>query len=161
MTVSEYNICVDNYSDGVYRFILKNYKDGEGSKDVVQEAFARLWEKRENVVFDKAKTYIFTTAYHAMIDMIRKDKNVTRFADHHENRITVENDFSDLNEVLTSALDSIPEIQRTVVLLRDYEGYSYKEIGEIANLNEPQVKVYIFRARIALKQYIGSLDHVI
>jgi RNA polymerase sigma-70 factor (ECF subfamily) len=46
-------------------------------------------------------------------------------------------------------------------MLRDYEGYSYEEIGEILQLNESQVKVYIFRARTYLKQYIGSLDLVI
>nr|NQU90454.1 RNA polymerase sigma factor [Bacteroidota bacterium] len=161
MTVSEYNACVDKYADGVYRFILKNYRDVEGSKDVVQETFTRLWDKRKDVFYEKAKTYIFTTAYHAMIDMIRKEKNSARFSDDHENKLTVENSFSDLNEILHDALNRLPEIQRTVVLLRDYEGYAYKEIGEITNLNEAQVKVYIFRARNALKQFIGSLDHVI
>jgi RNA polymerase sigma-70 factor (ECF subfamily) len=45
--------------------------------------------------------------------------------------------------------------------LRDYEGYSYEEIGEITGLNESQVKVYIYRARLALKQYIGSLENVL
>jgi DNA-directed RNA polymerase specialized sigma24 family protein len=47
------------------------------------------------------------------------------------------------------------------VMLRDYEGYSYQEIGEITGLNESQVKVYIYRARTFLKNYIGSLDAVI
>jgi RNA polymerase sigma-70 factor (ECF subfamily) len=46
-------------------------------------------------------------------------------------------------------------------MLRDYEGYAYQEIGEITGLNESQVKVYIFRARAALKKYIVSLDMVI
>jgi len=47
------------------------------------------------------------------------------------------------------------------VLLRDYEGYAYNEIGEITKLNESQVKVYIFRARQFLKQYIQQLDKVL
>jgi len=55
----------------------------------------------------------------------------------------------------------LPEIQRSVVLLRDYEGYSYNEIAEITGLSESQVKVYIFRARTFLKNYIGSLEIVI
>ena len=55
----------------------------------------------------------------------------------------------------------MPEIQRSVVMLRDYEGYSYDEIGEICNLNESQVKVYIYRARLFLKEYIGSMERVI
>jgi len=46
-------------------------------------------------------------------------------------------------------------------LLRDYEGYSYEEIGEMLNLSESQVKVYIFRARQSLKEYLISIHHLI
>jgi len=48
-----------------------------------------------------------------------------------------------------------------VVLLRDYEGYNYLEIAEITSLNESQVKVYIFRARQALKEYIRKIEIVL
>ncbi|MEA3444640.1 MAG: sigma factor-like helix-turn-helix DNA-binding protein, partial [Bacteroidota bacterium] len=51
--------------------------------------------------------------------------------------------------------------QRSVVVLRDYEGYSYKEIAEITELSESQVKVYIYRARLFLKNYIGSTEAVV
>ncbi|HPS13853.1 MAG TPA: sigma factor-like helix-turn-helix DNA-binding protein, partial [Prolixibacteraceae bacterium] len=44
---------------------------------------------------------------------------------------------------------------------RDYEGYSYEEIGDITGLNESQVKVYIYRARVFLKNYIGQIERVI
>ncbi len=161
MTVSEYNRCVDLFSDGVYRFILKNIRDNDSAQDIVQESFVRLWVKRSSVGFAKAKTYIFTTAYHAMIDVIRKNKRNTEYSEQYENVLTVDNQFSDLTEILNEALEKLPDIQRTVITLRDYEGYSYKEIGEITDLNEPQVKVYIYRARMFLKQYIGSLDRVI
>jgi RNA polymerase sigma-70 factor (ECF subfamily) len=161
MTVSEYNTCVDDFSDGVYRFILKNIKDDERSKDIVQESFVRLWDKRATVVYAKARSYIFTTAYHILIDEVRKNKYNTAYSTHYDNVLTVENQYSDLQEILNEALEKLPVIQRTVILLRDYEGYSYQEIGEICELNESQVKVYIFRARVFLKQYIGSLDRVI
>ena len=69
--------------------------------------------------------------------------------------------YSDLNEILNNAVEKLPKIQKSVILLRDYEGYSYSEIGDITNLNESQVKVYIYRARLFLKNYIGSLDTVI
>ncbi|MCK5078762.1 MAG: RNA polymerase sigma factor, partial [Bacteroidales bacterium] len=59
------------------------------------------------------------------------------------------------------ALAKLNEVQRSVVLLRDYEGYSYHEIGEITGLNESQVKVYLYRARVYLKNYIVSPEHVI
>ena len=69
--------------------------------------------------------------------------------------------YSDLSEILNDAVKLLPEIQRTVVLLRDYEGYSYKEIGDITELSEAQVKVYIYRARIFLKNYIGKMEVVV
>ncbi|MGW8317356.1 MAG: RNA polymerase sigma factor, partial [Bacteroidales bacterium] len=69
--------------------------------------------------------------------------------------------YSDLQEILERALENLPGDQRAVVMLRDYEGYAYREIAEITGLNESQVKVYIYRARVYLKNYIGSLEKVI
>lgn len=160
MTIAEYNLCADQYSDGVYRFILKNIKDENSAQDIVQESYTRMWEKVKTVTFEKARSYLFTTAYHTMIDVIRKEKRMTRMEESHNNLNTTENQYSDLKEVLNEAVSRLPEIQRSVVLLRDYEGYSYEEIGEITGLNESQVKVYIFRARTFLKQYLVSLDKV-
>jgi RNA polymerase sigma factor (sigma-70 family) len=161
MTVSEYNKCVEAFSDGVYRFILKNIKDEDKAKDTVQDSFEKMWIRAKDISFDKARSYLFTTAYHTMIDSIRKDSKQSLLQPAHENIITCNNDYSDLKEVLDEAVEKLPEIQRSVLLLRDYEGYSYEEIGEITNLSESQVKVYIFRARTFLKNYIGSLETVI
>jgi len=161
MTVSEYNTSVDKFSDGIFRFILKNIRDEENSKDIVQESFLRLWERRQNVTFDKVKTYLFTTAYHLMIDMIRRGKNKSTYENQYYDKEITATEFSDLGEILEKAVNQLPEIQKTAVLLRDYEGYSYQEIGEITGLNESQVKVYIYRARMFLKQYIGSMERVI
>ncbi|MCF8366271.1 MAG: RNA polymerase sigma factor [Bacteroidales bacterium] len=161
MTIKEYNKTVDLFADGVFRFILKNLGDSESANDIVQEAFVRMWDKHNAVEFEKAKTYLFTSAYHIMIDMIRKEKNKKKYSEIAGHERFVNNDFSDLSEILGRAVARLPEIQRTVVMLRDYEGYSYEEIGNITNLNESQVKVYIYRARKTLKQYIGSMDVVI
>ncbi|MBK6410281.1 MAG: RNA polymerase sigma factor [Flavobacteriales bacterium] len=68
---------------------------------------------------------------------------------------------TDLKEVLDAALATLPELQRSVVLLRDLEGYSYEEIAELTQLNITQVKVYIYRGRTALKDYIGNLENVL
>jgi RNA polymerase sigma factor (sigma-70 family) len=161
MTVSEYNSCAEQYSDGVYRFILKNIKDNDTARDIVQESYVKMWEKVKDISFEKAKSYLFTTAYHTMIDHIRKNQRLTTMEGTYESQYHDHNTFNDLKQVIDDAVSKLPEIQRTVVLLRDYEGYAYDEIGEITGLNESQVKVYIFRARTFLKQYIGSLDLVI
>ena len=96
-----------------------------------------------------------------MIDHIRKNQRLSSIDGNYESKYHDHNSFNDLKEVINEAVSRLPEIQRTVILLRDYEGYAYEEIGEITGLNESQVKVYIFRARSFLKQYIGSLDLVI
>lgn len=161
MTVAEYNSCADLYSDGVYRFILKNIKDDDTANDIVQESFVRMWERVKEISFEKAKSYLFTTAYHTMIDQIRRSKRYSEMDGTYESELQSSNSFNDLKEVIDEAVAKLPEIQRTVILLRDYEGYAYDEIGEITGLNESQVKVYIFRARTFLKQYIGKLDLVV
>jgi len=161
MTVEEYNNCVEDYADGLYRFILNNIKDEEKANDIVQDSFEKLWKKVDDVNYIKAKSYLFSTAYHTMIDGIRKYKRIEDFSHVKQELHSHNEQYSDLQEILHKALGKLTEIQRTVILLRDYEGYSYGEIGEITGLNESQVKVYIYRARVFLKNYIGSLQAVI
>lgn len=67
----------------------------------------------------------------------------------------------DLKEILDAGLATLPEVQRSVVLLRDLEGYTYEEIAELTGLNLTQVKVYIYRGRNTLKEYIGKLEVVL
>lgn len=161
MTAKEYNICVDKFADGLYRFALKMLTDVDRANDVVQDCFERLWIKHENVDYAKAKSYLFTSAYHASIDIIRLNSRSTSMDSVPEEPLSINSGYSDLQEILHEALKKLPEIQRSVILLRDYEGYSYQEIQEITGLNESQVKVYIYRARLTLKQYIGHLETVI
>jgi RNA polymerase sigma factor (sigma-70 family) len=161
MTLNEYNNCVDAYSDGIYRFILKNIRDEDKAKDVVQETYIKLWNKVDEVSGEKVKSYLFTTAYRTMIDMIRKDKRITDFEQVDERDFLHNNQYSDVKETLDKVIDLLPEKQKTVILLRDYEGYSYQEIAEIAGLNESQVKVYIYRARVFLKEKLKSIDLLI
>lgn len=161
MTTAEYNQCVDAYADGVYRFILKNIRDEEKARDIVQDSFEKMWIKVEEISFEKGRSYLFTTAYHTMIDSIRRDSRLTSLEDDYMSDQAYSNDYSGLKEILEKAVMKLPDIQRSVIMLRDYEGYSYQEIGEITGLNESQVKVYIYRARTFLKNYIGSMDVLI
>lgn len=163
MTVSEYNKTVELHSDGLYRFLLKNVKDSEKARDLVQETYTKLWLKVEEVSFEKSKSYLFTAGYHTMIDQMRREKrHVDYTVNEMKTGMTSSNrQYSDLSEVLNEALDRLPEIQKSVILLRDYEGYSYEEIEKITGLNESQVKVYIYRGRVALKEYIGKAENVI
>lgn len=161
MTVKEYNICVKNYADSVFRFIYKNIKDEEKAKDIVQDTFVKMWVKVDDIIVEKAKSYLFTAAYNTMIDAIRKDKYKANYEDHYDDYLTTNNTFNDLKEIIHLAFSKLNETQRSVVMLRDYEGYSYDEIGKITGLNESQVKVYIYRARLSMKKFIGSYENVV
>jgi RNA polymerase sigma-70 factor (ECF subfamily) len=161
MTEREYNKCVDEYADGVYRFILKNLQHEEDARDIVQSAFEKMWINREKVVQATGKSYLFTIAYHQMIDHIRKSK-----------RVQLQDDFSqDIREEravspgskreLEAALQRLTPLQKSLILLKDYEGYSYDEIGKITALNASQVKVYLHRARILLRDIVGSPENIL
>jgi len=161
MTTREYNNCVDNYADAIYRFVLKHIKNVDAAKDIVQETFAKVWVKRDGIDFSKARSYFFTTAHHTLIDLVRKERFMDDELriDKERNQTPIKN--MDLQSQLNDALDQLPDIQRTVVLLRDYEGYAYDEIGEITDLSESQVKVYIFRARKRLQEILVSIEAVL
>ncbi len=161
MTVKEYNRSVEEYADALYRFIRADLKDGERANDIVQDSYEKLWHHVAEIEFSVVKSWLFTTAYHAMIDIIRKEKRLIPLEPDIEREMIWEPQYSDLNEILHQALERLPEQQRTSVLLRDYEGYSYKEISEITGQTEASVKINIYRARIALKNYIGKIETVI
>ena len=160
MTEQDYNNCVDEHSNGVYRFIVKNIRSTQDAEDIVQSAYEKLWVNRERVTTLKAKSYLYTVAYHQMIDVIRK-----------ENKKPTTNEFIDVDQVthqtsselkqnLLSTIHQLNPTQKSLVLLKDYEGYSYQEIGEIMNLSESQVKVYLHRARLFLKTKLLELEKV-
>jgi len=162
MTEQQYNECVNLYADNVYRFIVKNLRHEEDARDIVQSSFEKMWLNRKAVENEKSKSYLFTVAYNQMIDHIRKVK-----------RISLTDEFSDtsrgvhyqpavnIQKILGEALNRLNETQRSLVMLKDYEGYNYDEIGKITGLNESQVKVYLHRARITLRNYLGSRENVV
>lgn len=161
MTEIEYNQTVRDHADHVYRFILKNLRHEEDARDVVQSAFEKMWMNRDTVDGLKAKSFLFTVAYNQMIDHIRKVKRVTLKEEFNEEIRVVDKPAHNTKKVLDEALARLSETQRTLVLLKDYEGYSYEEIGQITGLNESQVKVYLHRARIQLKNYLVKPENVI
>ncbi|HEX2920406.1 MAG TPA: RNA polymerase sigma factor [Bacteroidales bacterium] len=161
MTTGEYNRAVDEYADPVYRFILGNIKDEHRADDIVQDSYEKLWMHVTEIEFVCAKKWLFSTAYNTMIDIIRKEKRLSGLEDISNDTLIYNSGYSDLNEILHAALEKLPAIQKTCVLLRDYEGYSYKEIGEITGQTEANVKITIYRGRIALKNYIGSIESIL
>lgn len=161
MTERDYNDCVTRYADNVYRFILKNLRHEEDAQDVVQSAFEKMWRNRENIDAATARSYLFTVAHNQMIDHLRKVKRISLKEEFSEQDKVSDQQHQDLKKVLNEALNRLNETQRSLVMLKDYEGYSYEEIGKIMGLSESQVKVYLHRARVQLKNFLVKPENVI
>lgn len=156
MTTAEYNKCVKEFSDGIYRFLLKNLSNEMEAQDIVQNTFEKLWLHKEEVFFEKAKSYLFTVAYRNMIDYTRRQK----FVGSQENLPEKgDNSFPyqlETRELLNRGLAQLSDIQRTLILLRDYEGYNYDEMATMTDLSSAQVKVYLYRGRKKLQAYLSG-----
>ena len=153
MTTSEYNECVELYANSALRLVVKTMRHRTDAEDIVQNTFEVLWKNIAQVSFEKAKSYLFTVAYRQSIDYLRRNKRLTYVEEFSHESSTAPDHYAnnELQEQLHFALNQLGEVQRTAILLRDYEGYAYHEIGEIMHLNESQVKVYIFRGRQKLQ----------
>ena len=156
MDLTAYNRCVDAHSDALFRFALKHLRDRDNAKDIVQDSFLRLWLKLDTVDENKCRSYLFTTAHNLIVDRSRRRKYVTRYANGHENILVTYQPKPCLKYELDRLLNTLPPIQRSLVLLRDLEGFAYQEIADMTGLDMTQVKVYLFRARKALQGLIGE-----
>jgi RNA polymerase sigma factor (sigma-70 family) len=152
----EYNIAVKMYSGRLFRFISKNLRQNEDARDIVQDSFEKLWEYRSKVEFEKSRSWLFTTAYNRMLNLVKKQKRID-LVDEWTNESGVTDRQFETKDLVDKCLARLPELQRSILLLRDLEGYDYREIGEILNLSESQVKVYLFRARLKIKEHIKDL----
>jgi RNA polymerase sigma-70 factor (ECF subfamily) len=133
----------------------------EDAQDVVQSAFEKMWKNHQDVKIETAKAYLFTVAYNQMIDHIRKNKRMTLVDEFSESSKIGWSRQTNLKKELDHALQQLTPLQKSLILLKDYEGYSYEEIGKITSLNASQVKVYLHRARLQLKEYIGKIENLI
>ena len=156
MTREEYNNNIQFWSGNVLRFAVWSCGDRMRSEDAVQEAFAKLWEQRNDVTVEKGLGYLLTVARHYLIDRFKHDTVIAKA--HEELAATTETNtgsqHDEMSDEMLRALQSLPEIQRSVIQLRDVEGYSYKEIASLLSLSNQQVQVYLFRARTNLKKQL-------
>ena len=161
MTVQQYNQCVNDFADRLYRFALKNVADADLAQDFVQDAFERLWVKIDSVDFNCVKSYLFRTVVNLQIDRVRRQKLQHLHLSNLKEPIEGPAIDHDVQKLIDEGVAQLTEIQRLVITLRDFEGYSYQEIADLTDLTADQVKVYIFRARRFLRQYIGKMEVLI
>ena len=162
MKRKEYNIVIKEHSNNLYGYAIKFLRDTEDAKDIVQDVFEKLWLNRTNVEFAKAKSWMFTTAHNAMINFSNKKGRIQLTSEimMFEKGGVTPNSFES-NQVVERAVSILPPIQKSIILLRDLEGYSYKEIGDMLELSDAQVKVYLFRARKKIKKQLKGLIELV
>ena len=158
MEVDQYNVCVQEWADALFRFACKCTGQQSDAHDIVQNSFEVLWQKRKDVEAGKAKAFLFQVAYRQSVDNYRKRSRIS-YSEPEEQSFTLSS--PDLKKILDKALAQLDEQARALVLLKDYEGYRYEEIAKITGLTETQVKVYLHRARKILKTYLVSVENII
>jgi RNA polymerase sigma-70 factor (ECF subfamily) len=140
---------------------LNFLKNQEEAQDIVQDVFEKLWINRDKVEFEKAKSWLFTCAHNAMINFINKRARFTKLSDEIQTEKVESFSFSfESKQVINHIVGILPPLQKTIILLRDLEGYSYEEIGDILSLNPSQVKVYLFRARLKIKKQLKGRNEL-
>jgi len=153
---------VSEQSGNLFGYAIKFLRNREDAKDIVQDVFEKLWQNRKNVEVSKAKSWMFTTAHNTMINFSNKKGRIylTDEMQAFDKGIAPVNSFES-NQVVDRAVSILPPIQKSVILLRDLEGYSYREIGSILELSDAQVKVYLFRARKKIKKQLKGLVELV
>ncbi len=144
------------YSDALYSYAMKLVKESAKAQDLVQESFVKLWIKRDQVEKAGVKPFLFRVLYNKMVDDYRKMKRISHTDSIPESSYR-DSDLSD-KDLIDRAFAQLREQQKSIILLRDWEGYSYEEIAGIMGLNLGQVKVNLFRARKKMKEILIGLD---
>ena len=151
-----YNIAVKKHAKNLYGFVFSYLRNEEDSHDIVQDVFERLWKNRKSVEEEKAKAWMFRTGHNALINFAQRKSRMIYDTQNIPDQGKSDYSF-ETKEIVDKVLATLPCTQKSIVLLRDLEGYSYQEIGEILDLSESQVKVYLFRARKKMKKHLNSL----
>jgi len=165
MQVEEFNELVGRIKDKMYRLALRIVKNEEEAHDVVQDSLIKVWNKREKLAeIDNPDAYCMTITRNMGIDKLRGRKMETtdieqqfdlksKVADP-ERQLVAKQELS----LVMQVVNNLPENHRTVIQLRDIEGYSYKEISEMTGYTLEKVKVYLHRARTKLRHQLKRSD---
>lgn len=151
--------------DKLYRLALRITLDSAEAEDVVQDTMIRVWNKRnEWSQFESIEAYCLTIAKNLAIDrsQLKGSQSVELTPETHH-LSDASSPYEQLVQdeslnIIHRLINGLPGNQRGIIQLRDIEGKSYKEISEIMQLTEEQVKVNLFRARQKIKQQYLEID---
>ena len=145
----------------LFRLALRITLNHAEAEDVVQETMIKVWNRRNHWdEIESIEAFCLTICRNISLDKVKKAENQNQsLNDEHDapDRSYASNPEEQAEQrdkilLIRRLINILPEKQRSVMQLRDFEGKSYKEIAEILAISEEQVKVNIFRARQTIKQ---------
>lgn len=162
MKKHDYNNVIDELSAPLYRYAFHFMRNKEDAKDIVQDVFEKLWLNRKKIELERVKSWLYRCTHNAMVNFLNK-RSRTRYMDSQslpEKPILPDSHFESM-QLVERVVNILPPIQKSIILLRDIEGYSYDDIGQILDLSPSQVKVYLFRARMKIKKQLKGLNKLV
>lgn len=165
--IVQFTISYNHYKDGVYNYILKMVGNRMVCDDLVQNVFLKLFENLDSITNKESiKFWIYTTARNEVYGHFRKKKvDLTKFVSDDSFDIEVissENleyqfELKEMKKIILKELEKVSIEQKEVFLLKEYGGFSYKEISAISNINEDLVKSRLYKTRQKLIDKISKL----
>ncbi len=148
-------------SDRLYRLALRITMNKAEAEDVVQDTLLKVWECRDNWNrINNLEAFAIATCRNRALDVVKRAGRDTENLDEmvHFSSQTPHEQLEAREEIslVRRLMDSLPEVQRTIMLLRDIEGKTYQEIAQTLDISETQVKVYLHRARTKIKEWITN-----
>ena len=151
--------------DKLYRLALRITLDSAEAEDIVQDTMIRVWNKRDEwAQFNSIEAFCLTVARNLAIDRSQKSEaqniELTTETQEMSDGATPERQLerSEQMDLVRKLINELPEKQRTIIQLRDIEEKSYKEIADVMQLTEDQVKVTLFRARQRIKAKYNEIQ---
>lgn len=146
----------------MYRLALRITMSSQEAEDVVQDVILKLWGMRDRLdEVDNLEAFTMRATRNLALDRHRLKANNTETLDAAADRPHAGDDDMDRREQVESIraiMQMLPEKQRSAMHLRDFEGYSYREIAGMLGISEDQVKISIFRARQFVKAKLTSFN---
>lgn len=152
------------YSTKLYSFAFSLLKNEEDSKEIVQEAFLKIWSKRNVIDSSKSfKSFLFTISYNLIVDQLRaklKDKQFRIFLKEHfsSNSINIidNSDYDTLKKQIEKAVEELPEKRKMIYKLSRFEGLPNKKIAEQLGITSKTVENQIYLSLKHIKLRLGN-----
>ena len=159
--MQSFSTLIDTVRDRLYRLALRMTGDGGEAEDVVQEVLISSWQRKDEIVrLDNPPAWLLKMTHNRAIDRLRSRKTRSNYERAAAPADTCERtphrlvESEDTLAHIRRQMDRLPVDQRTVLQLREVEGMSYREITDVTGLKMDQVKVYLHRGRLRLRELL-------